>query len=138
MLIGNIIDGIVIDHIPAGRGMELYKYLKLDELSCEVALIKNAVSEKRGRKDIIKVNEIIELNWDILGYIDPGITVNIIRNGERTAKRHPELPEKLTDIVTCSNPRCISSIEQELPQIFRLTDPEQGVYRCIYCDTRAK
>ncbi|MGM9522008.1 MAG: aspartate carbamoyltransferase regulatory subunit [Oscillospiraceae bacterium] len=138
MLIGNIVDGIVIDHIPAGRGMELYKYLELDKLSCEVALIKNAASEKRGRKDIIKVNEIIELNWDILGYIDPGITVNIIRNGERTEKRHPELPEKLTDIVTCSNPRCISSIEQELPQIFRLTDPEHGVYRCIYCDTRAK
>ena len=138
MLIGTIVNGVVIDHIPAGRGMELYSYLKQDKLSCEVALIKNAPSSKRGRKDILKVNEVIDLNFDILGYIDPHITVNIIRDGVRVEKRHPSLPHTIRGVIKCKNPRCITSTEQGLEHVFRLTDPEHGVYRCIYCDTRAK
>lgn len=138
MLIGTIIDGIVIDHIPAGRGMELYKYLELDKLSCEVALIKNAVSSKLGRKDILKINDIIELNFDLLGYIDPAITVNIIRGGARVEKRHPDLPEEIRGVIRCKNPRCITQVEQELEHVFRLTDRENKVYRCVFCDTRAK
>ncbi len=138
MLIGTIVDGIVIDHIPAGRGMELYKYLELDKLSCEVALIKNAPSEKRGKKDILKINDIIDLNFDLLGYVDPGITVDIIRGGKRVEKLHPELPEVIRGVIHCKNPRCITQVEQELEHVFRLTDREKKVYRCIYCDTRAK
>ena len=138
MLIGTIIDGIVIDHIPAGRGMELYGYLGLDKLSCEVALIKNAPSGKRGKKDILKINEVIDLNFDLLGYIDPHITVNIIRGGERVEKRHPDLPDEIRDVIRCKNPRCITSTEQEIQHIFKLTDRENRIYRCAYCDTRAK
>ena len=138
MIIGTIVNGIVIDHIPAGRGMEIYRYLHLDELECEVALIKNAASSKRGKKDILKVGEIIGLDYDLLGYIDPRITVNIIRDGQRVEKLHPSLPERITGIIRCKNPRCITSTEQGLEHIFRLTDRENGVYRCIYCDTRAE
>lgn len=138
MIIGTIINGLVIDHIPAGRGMELYHYLGLDELSCEVALIKNASSDKYGKKDIIKVNEVIDINLDILGYIDPQITVNVIENGEKTRKMHPTLPETITDVIRCKNPRCITSVEQDLPHVFKLSDRENGVYRCIYCETKAK
>ena len=127
MIIGTIVDGIVIDHIPAGRAMDLYRDLGLDKLECEVAVIKNASSGKYGKKDILKINEVIDLNYEMLGYIDPHITVNIIRGGERMEKIHRHLPE---------NPRCITSIEQELPHIFRLTDREHGVYRCLYCDTK--
>ena len=138
MIIGTIKDGVVIDHIPAGRGMEIYQYLHLDELECEVALIKNAESGKLGKKDILKVNEVIDLNFELLGYIDPGITVNIIRNGVRVEKTHPQLPEQVTGIIRCKNPRCITSTEQDLPHVFKLTDREHGVYRCIYCESRAK
>ncbi len=138
MIIGSIVDGIVIDHIPAGRGMELYGYLALDRLDCEVAIIKNAVSEKCGKKDIIKIGAPIALNFDILGYIDPAITVNIIENGKKAKKFHPELPERIQDIIHCKNPRCITSVEQELPHVFRLTDKAHGIYRCLYCDTKAK
>ena len=138
MIIGTIVNGIVIDHIPAGRGMEIYRYLHLDELECEVALIKNAASSKRGKKDILKVGEIIGLDYDLLGYIDPRITVNIIRDGQRVEKLHPSLPERITGIIRCKNPRCITSTEQGLEHVFRLTDRENGVYRCIYCDTRAE
>ncbi len=138
MIIGTIVNGIVIDHIPAGHGMELYRYLNLDRLECEVALIKNAASTKRTKKDILKINEVIDLNFDILGYIDPRITVNIIQGGERVKKLHPPLPKQITNIIRCKNPRCITSIEQDLPHVFRLTDEEKGVYRCIYCDTKAK
>ena len=138
MIIGTIVNGIVIDHIPAGQGMQLYRYLKLDRLECEVALIKNAVSGKRGKKDILKINEVIDLNFDILGYIDPRITVNIIQGGERVKKLHPALPKQIVNVIQCKNPRCITSIEQDLPHVFRLTDEEKGVYRCIYCDTKAK
>ena len=138
MIIGTIVNGIVIDHIPAGRGMELYRYLKLEELDCEVALIKNAVSEKYGKKDILKIAEIIDLNYDMLGYIAPQITVDIIENGERVKKLHPELPELITDVIKCKNPRCITSTEQELKHVFELTDRQSGTYRCIYCETRAE
>ena len=138
MIIGSIINGIVIDHIPAGRGMELYRYLNLDELDCEVALIKNAVSEKYGKKDILKINEVIGLDYDVLGYIAPQITVDVIRGGERVEKIHPQLPETITGVIKCKNPRCITSTEQELEHVFRLADREHGVYRCIYCDTRAE
>ena len=138
MIIGTITNGVVIDHIPAGRGVELYRYLKLDELTCEVAHIKNARSTKYGRKDILKINEIIDLNFDLLGYIHPQITVNIIKNGVRVSKIHPPLPEKLEDVVFCKNPRCITSTEQGIRHIFRLTDRDKGVYRCLYCDTRAE
>lgn len=138
MIIGALKNGLVIDHIPAGRAMKIYEYLKLDELECQVAIIKNAKSEKHGRKDILKVGELIDLDYDVLGYIDPHITVNVIKDGEIAEKVHPELPERLVDVLRCKNPRCISSIEQELPQVFRLTDPDRGIYRCIYCDTKAK
>jgi aspartate carbamoyltransferase regulatory subunit len=138
MIIGNIVDGIVIDHIPAGKGMELYRDLKLDELECELVLIKNANSQKRGKKDVLKINELIDLNYEILGFIDPKITVNLIKGGEMISKVNPPLPERLTNIIYCKNPRCITSTEQELPHIFRLTDRDHGVYRCIYCETRAE
>ena len=138
MIIGTIKNGIVIDHIPAGRGMELYKYLKLDDMHCEVALIKNAVSNKLEKKDILKVNEVIDLNFDLLGYIAPQITVNVITDGVITKKIHPKLHETISGVLKCKNPRCITSIEQELEHVFKLTDPENGVYRCIYCDTKAE
>lgn len=137
MIIGNIVNGVVIDHIPAGRGMELYRYLKLDSLECEVALIKNAVSDKCGKKDILKINEAINLNFDMLGYIAPQITVNIIENGVMVKKIHPQLPETITNVIKCKNPRCITSVERELKHMFKLTDRENGIYRCVYCDTRA-
>ncbi len=138
MIIGTIVNGIVIDHIPAGHGMELYTYLGLDELDCEIALIKNAESEKYGKKDILKINEAIDINYDILGYIAPEITVNIIKDGKRVDKFNPELPETITNVIKCKNPRCITSIEQELDHIFKLTDRENQIYRCIYCESRAK
>ena len=136
MIIGQIRDGIVLDHITAGRGMDIYNILHLGELDCTVAMIKNAESEKKGTKDIIKIGQVIDINFDVLGYIDPGITVNIIRGGERMEKIHPHLPETIVGVIRCKNPRCITSIEQELPHIFRLTDREHGVYRCLYCDTK--
>lgn len=137
MTIDSIINGIVIDHIPAGRAMTLYQYLKLDQVDCSVAILKNVTSEKLGRKDIIKLDEEIDLNWDILGYLAPGCTVNIIRDGRSAEKKHPELPAKLVDVIKCKNPRCITTIEQELPNIFKLTNREKGVYRCIYCEVKA-
>lgn len=137
MIIGSIKDGIVIDHIPAGRAMELYKYLNLEHADCEVAIIKNAQSKKLGRKDVLKINEILDINYELLGYIAPDITVNIIRDGQKAQKLHPGLPETITDMIKCKNPRCITTTEQELPQIFKLTDKENGVYRCLYCDTIA-
>ncbi len=138
MIIGTIVRGLVIDHIPAGKGTQLYRYLKLDKLECEVALIKNASSSKCGKKDILKVNELIDINYEILGYIAPQITVNIIENGERVKKIHPELPETIKNVIECKNPRCITSIEQELTHVFKLSDAEEGTYRCLYCDTLAE
>ena len=135
MIIGQIKEGIVLDHITAGRGMEIYKILHLDELNCTVAMIKNAESAKMGKKDIIKIGEIIELNFDILAYIDPGITVNFIKDGKRVKRERLTPPETISDVIRCKNPRCITSTEQELRHEFRLTDKEKLVYRCVYCDT---
>lgn len=138
MQIDKIENGIVIDHIKAGQGMELYKILGLDALDCQVALIKNAESKKMGKKDIIKVDRMIDVNLDAIGFIDPEITVNIIKNGVREKVEHIELPEKVVDIIKCKNPRCITTTEQELPHVFKLTDREHRVYRCMYCESKAK
>jgi aspartate carbamoyltransferase regulatory subunit len=138
MNIDSIKNGIVIDHITAGRGMMIYNLLHLDELDCSVAIIKNGNSGKMGKKDIIKIDADIELNMDILGYVDPNVTINIIRNGELVEKRRAVLPTKLTDVLFCKNPRCITTTEQELPHVFTLTDPDARVYRCIYCETKAE
>ncbi len=138
MIIDAIRNGIVIDHIRAGSAMELYRILGLESLSCSIAIIKNAASNKMGKKDIIKIDEVIDLNLDVLGYIDPGITVNIIRDGVRVDKFSPALPERLTDVIQCRNPRCITTTEQELQHVFKLTDREKRIYRCIYCDAPAK
>ena len=138
MVIDAISNGIVLDHIKAGRSMELYHILNLDKLQCSVAVLKNVTSRKMGRKDIIKIDEIIDLNFDVLGYVDPGITVSIVRDGKLDRKFSVELPERVVNVIRCKNPRCITSTEQELPQTFKLTDRENRVYRCIYCESRAK
>lgn len=138
MIIGSIQNGLVIDHIPAGHGMKLYNYLGLADLDCEIALIEKAPSEKHGRKDILKIGDLIELNHDILGFMNTGITVNVIKDGERVEKIHPELPERISQMVVCKNPRCITSIEQDLPQVARLTDREKVTYRCVYCETKSE
>ena len=137
MIIGQIKDGIVLDHISAGRGMEIYKVLGLDKLDCTVAMIKNADSVKKGKKDIIKVGQVIDLDFDVLGYIDPGITVNIIQDGKLAKRSHLSLPERVKGIIRCKNPRCITSVEQELVHEFRLADLEKKIYRCIYCEHEA-
>lgn len=138
MNIDSIKNGIVIDHIAAGKGMELYRLLRLDELDCSVALIKNASSRKMGKKDIIKIDSDFAVDMDILGYVDPGVTVDIIRDGKLAEKKNLSLPEQLTNVIFCKNPRCITTTEQELPHIFRLTEPKNRVYRCLYCETKAK
>ena len=138
MRIGSIENGIVIDHITAGKGLELYHLLKLNELDCAVAIIQNAVSQTMGRKDIIKVGASIDVDMDILGYVDPNATVAIIRNGQLVEKKTIELPLELRNVLTCKNPRCITSTEQELPQIFLLRDREKRVYRCMYCEAKSK
>ncbi len=135
MIIGQIKDGIVLDHITAGRGMEIYNILGLDKLDCTVAMIKNADSAKMGKKDIIKIAQTMNLDLDVLGYIDPGITVNIIRDGKLLKREHLSLPQTIKDIICCKNPRCITSCEQELQQEFRLVSEETQTYRCIYCDS---
>ena len=137
MIIGQIRDGIVLDHITAGNGIRIDDILGLGKLDCTVAMIKNADSSKMGKKDIIKVGQVIDLDFAVLGYIDPGITVNIIRDGKLLKREHLSLPERVTGIIKCKNPRCITSCEQELEQEFRLTDRENKVYRCVYCDSEA-
>ena len=137
MTIDSIKNGIVIDHIAAGKAMELYTILGLGELDCTVAILKNVVSGKLGRKDIIKIDRELDLDWDIIGYVDPNITVNMIKDGERVEKRLLKLPDTITGVIRCKNPRCITSVEQELPQVFRLTDRANRVYRCRYCETQA-
>jgi len=138
MIIGQIRDGIVLDHITAGKGMDIYRILGLDKLECTVAMIKNADSGKMGKKDIIKIGEVIDIDFAVLGFIDPGITVNIIRNGERVKRERLSLPETVKNIIRCKNPRCITSCEQELDHVFRLSNADKRVYRCIYCDTVAR
>ena len=137
MIIGQIKDGIVLDHISAGKAMNIYNVLKLGELDCTVALIKNADSAKMGKKDIIKISTHMDLDLDVLGYLDPGITVNIIKDGQVSERRTLELPEKVVGVIKCKNPRCITSVEREIVHEFRLTDRTKKVYRCIYCEQKA-
>lgn len=137
MNIDSITNGVVIDHITAGRGMMIYELLGLDELDVSVAIIKNVSSSKMGKKDIIKIDADIEINFDVVGYVDNNVTVNIISGGELTEKKKLGLPEMLTNVIKCKNPRCITTVENEIDHIFRLTDKENKVYRCIYCDTKA-
>ena len=129
MNIDSIKNGIVIDHIQAKKGMEIYELLELAKLDCSVAIITNAKSKKMGKKDIIKIDKNINLDFDILGYIDSNITINIIKNDIRVAKYHVQLPDEIVNVVKCKNPRCITSIEQELDQVFVVTDREKKIYR---------
>ena len=138
MNIDSIHNGIVLDHIKAGKSMEIYKFLNLDALTCSVAIIKNVNSRKMGKKDIIKIDTDLDVDLDLLGFIDPDITVNIIRDGVRVEKKHLTLPERVQGPLKCKNPRCITSIEQELPQIFKLTNPKARISRCIYCEAKAE
>lgn len=138
MNIDSIKNGIVIDHIKAGNSMTIYHFLDLGSLDCSVAIIKNAQSRKMGKKDIIKIDADVDIDFEILGYIDPNITVNIIKDGELSEKRHLNLPEKLVNVLECKNPRCITSIERDIPRIFNLSDPKNRVYRCAYCETKAR
>ena len=135
MNIDSIQNGVVLDHIQAGKSMEIYKYLHLDQLDCSVAIIKNARSGHMERKDIIKIDSPVELDLDVLGYIDPNITVNIIRNGVRVEKKKLEPPQKLVNIIHCKNPRCITVSEPQLDAIFKLSNRDRRIYRCAYCDT---
>ena len=136
MNIDSIINGIVIDHITAGKGKEIYNLLNLGSLDCMVALISNASSVKMGRKDIIKIDEAIELDTDALGYVDPGVTVSIIADGKTVEKKKLDLPLELEGVLRCKNPRCITSTEQELAPVFKLTDKSKREYRCIYCESK--
>ena len=138
MNVDEIKNGVVIDHIKAGQAMEIYKFLGLDKLDCTVAIIKNAISRRMGKKDIIKIDADITLDLSVLGYIDHNLTINVIKDGVNVRKYHPELPLEIVDIVKCKNPRCITSTEQELSHVFKLTDRENKVYRCIYCESQAK
>ncbi len=138
MNVDEIKNGVVIDHIKAGQAMEIYKFLGLDKLDCTVAIIKNAISRRMGKKDIIKIDADIELDMSVLGYIDHNLTINVIKDGVNVRKYHPELPLEIVDIVKCKNPRCITSTEQELSHVFKLTDREHSVYRCVYCESKAK
>ncbi len=135
--IGGLTHGIVIDHIAVGGAMKIYEYLNLENRDCSVAIIKNAKSNKMGRKDIIKI-ETLDIDIDNLGVWDRDITINVIENGVIKEKRNPRLPEQVTNIIKCKNPRCITSIEQELKHVFKLTDRNKGIYRCVYCEQAFK
>ena len=135
MNVDSLQKGLVIDHIQAGKSMEIYRFLDLDRLDCSVAIIKNARSGKSGKKDIIKIEDKIDVDLDVLGFIDPNITVNVVEGGRITRKRKLQLPAQVTNVAKCKNPRCITSIEQELPHIFKLSEEgDRRVYRCIYCE----
>ena len=138
MNIDSIHNGVVLDHIQAGKSMDICKYLHLDELDCSVAIIKNAKSQNMGKKDIIKIDSPMEVDLDVLGYIDANITVNVIRDSVVAERRHLALPKRVVGVIKCKNPRCITSIEQEIVHEFKLTDPVKKVYRCIYCEQQAK
>ncbi len=138
MNVDPIMNGIVIDHITAGKGAMIYSLLELDSLDVSVALIRNVSSKRMGKKDIIKIDAEIPVNFDVIGYVDPGATVNVIRDGKTVEKKTMELPETLTNVIKCKNPRCITSTEQELSHVFRLYDAEKKEYRCVYCETRAE
>lgn len=136
MHVDSIHNGIVIDHITAGKGLELYNLLGLDSYDCTIAIIKNVSSRKMGKKDIIKIDADMTVNTDILGYVDPGVTVNIIKGGKLVEKKSISLPERLVNVISCKNPRCITSTEQELSQIFKLADEKSRIYRCVYCEAK--
>ena len=138
MNIDSIKTGIVIDHIKSGEGMKIYNFLNLDELECSIAIIKNVHSKLMGKKDIIKIDAELGVDLNALGYIDSDITINVIKDGVRTAKYHPTLPETITGIIKCKNPRCITTTEQELAHVFKLTDVEKKIYRCLYCEAKAE
>ena len=137
MIIGQIKDGIVLDHITAGKAMQIYETLKLGKLDCSVAKIQNADSPKMGKKDIIKIGTLLDIDLDVLGYIDPNITVNIIRDGKIDKRYHLWLPERIVGVIKCKNPRCITSVEVNAVHEFRLADKEKKIYRCIYCEHQA-
>ena len=138
MNIDGVKTGIVLDHIKAGKSMQIYELLGLDKINNCVAIIQNADSAKYGKKDIIKIDQIIDLDFDVLGYIDSNITVNIVKDGKLERKHHMELPQTHKNVVKCKNPRCITSVEQEIVHTFKLVDKENKVYRCIYCDAEHK
>ena len=136
--VGKIEEGFVLDHIQAGMAMSIYHHLQLDKLDCTVAIIKNARSDKMGKKDIIKIEGDLDIDLNVLGVLDHSITINIIKNAEIVEKHQLSLPETVTNIIKCKNPRCITSIEQELPHKFKLTDRKNRIYRCIYCESKFK
>lgn len=136
--IGGLQEGVVMDHIKAGRAMDIYRYLELEKSDACVAIIKNAKSNVMGKKDIIKIDGKVDFDFDVLGVLDPNITINIIKNGVIVEKRKLNLPESVTNIIQCKNPRCITSIEQELPHRFKLTDRDHAIYRCVYCEQKFK
>ena len=138
MNIDSIKNGYVIDHIKAGRAMKIYELLDLNNLDCQVAIITNAKSQKSGKKDIIKIDKNIPINIDALGFIDNGVTVNIVKDDKIIEKKNLKLPEEIVNLAKCNNPRCITSIEKDLDQIFILTDKENEIYRCKYCEMRLK
>ena len=138
MNIDSIQNGVVLDHIQSGKSMDIYKYLHLDELDCSVAIIKNVRSDRMGRKDIIKIDSTADIDLAVIGYVDPGATINVIRDGRLVEKRKLTMPERIVNVLRCKNPRCITSVEPDLPQIFKLTSPETHTYRCIYCETKAE
>ena len=138
MNVDGVKNGIVLDHIKAGESMNVYKLLQLDKLDCCVAIIQNVKSEKYGKKDIIKIDTELEVDLDALGYIDSNITVNVVENGELARKLHLELPETLTSVIRCKNPRCITSVEQEIVHKFKLVNKDKKTYRCVYCDAEYK
>ena len=136
--IGKIEEGFVLDHIQAGTSLQIYHDLKLDQLDCCVAIIRNAKSNKMGRKDIIKIDQLIDIDFNMLAVLEPNMTINYIKDGERVEKKQLNLPEKIYGIIKCKNPRCITSIEQELPHRFKLTNREKAIYRCEYCEQSFK
>ena len=138
MNIDSIKNGIVIDHIAAGKGMELYRLLGLDELDCSIAIIKNVSSKKNGRKDIIKIDAAIEIDLDVIGYVDPQATVNVIRDSRLVEKKTISTPPTLVNVIKCKNPRCITTVEPGLDHVFKLTDEKNKVYRCLYCESKLK
>lgn len=137
MNVDSIRNGVVIDHITPGKSMRLYELLGLEALDCPVAMIKNVTSRKMGKKDIIKIDAQITLDLDVIGYVDPSATVNVIKDGVLVEKKSIEIPQMLVDVIRCKNPRCITTTEQELKHVFKLTDRENKVYRCLYCETKA-
>lgn len=138
MNIDSIKNGIVLDHITAGTAMRLYDALGLDDLDCTIAIIKNVKSNKLGKKDILKIDNDFKVDLDVLGYLDPNITVSIIRDGKTIEKQKLDMPKQITNVERCKNPRCITSVEQDLDNIFYLANPEDRIYRCLYCDSKVE